>query len=512
MAKMSVSGTPGTASVTLNAAIPGFQTFAAAGLTNGQTFSYNITDVGSAWEVGRGVYTSSGTSFTRGPLYSSNGNAAINATGNAQVTIVMLAEDLGFLPLTGGTLTGTTFAILPVVDGNRVEVQRTVSPLNFAGTHAAFVVQQSDSEAAGANQQIPSAVFIFDVTGEGVVSLPSNSQSFWWGLQVNMTKSNDGSGQAITTIGQLGTIGATGYNELSLYDGIATNLGSTNGYISLFESVQQDGISSGSHFDTRMAGIISRTVRRHNGSKLVNAFMASSEGAFPVDAILTTNINSPNTWKQGIDFTAATFSSGVCINLPNNTNISWTNVGGTAGPPAIGTSTDNHTFVRSLANTSPVTLEDFQGAPILQGFNYGGTVSVNNLKAVNAPTGIAPALEVVGTDTNISLNLLPKGSGSSILGDFTGTPVVQASNYGGASPVNWVKAVNAPTTGNPALQAVGSDTNINLALVPKGAGVINIGTIAATIPAVPANFSANRYVAIEVNGVGYFLPLATAAW
>lgn len=94
MAKMSVSGTPGTGPVVLNAAVAGFQTFAASGLLDGQTFSYNITDLGDTWEVGHGVYTAAGTSFVRTPSASSNGGSAINATSNAQVTIVFLNQDL----------------------------------------------------------------------------------------------------------------------------------------------------------------------------------------------------------------------------------------------------------------------------------------------------------------------------------------------------------------------------------------------------------------------------------
>ena len=94
MANMTVTGTPGTGTITLNAAVSGYQTFAAAGVPNGATVSYGITDAAGAWEVGRGTYTSSGTSLTRGPLFSSNSNAAISATSAATVRVTLLAEDL----------------------------------------------------------------------------------------------------------------------------------------------------------------------------------------------------------------------------------------------------------------------------------------------------------------------------------------------------------------------------------------------------------------------------------
>lgn len=100
-AGMSVSGTPGTGTITLGSALgsvspllASFLSFASANVVNGQTVSYLILDTGGAWEVGTGVYTSSGTTLTRNPIYSSNANAAINATANAQVFITAIAEDL----------------------------------------------------------------------------------------------------------------------------------------------------------------------------------------------------------------------------------------------------------------------------------------------------------------------------------------------------------------------------------------------------------------------------------
>lgn len=92
LARMTTA-TTGTGTITLGSAVGGFRTFAEAGATDGQTVSYGIRD-GANSEVGRGVYTSSGTTLTRSVLISTNANSAINLSGAAEVFISALAEDL----------------------------------------------------------------------------------------------------------------------------------------------------------------------------------------------------------------------------------------------------------------------------------------------------------------------------------------------------------------------------------------------------------------------------------
>lgn len=93
-AAMTVSGTPGTGVITLASAYYKHQTFAAAGVTNGVTVAYAIED-GAAWEVGHGTYSSSGPTLTRTTIFfSSNANAAINASSSAIVYSTFLAEDI----------------------------------------------------------------------------------------------------------------------------------------------------------------------------------------------------------------------------------------------------------------------------------------------------------------------------------------------------------------------------------------------------------------------------------
>src|ERR1700676_4652505 len=97
MVKVSVIGTPNQGTISLGNAVPGFQTLAQAGAVDGDVISYNTQiPPGNIWEVGHGVYhTTTPPSLTRGPIFSSNGNAAIFLNDSAVVWGTILAEDVG---------------------------------------------------------------------------------------------------------------------------------------------------------------------------------------------------------------------------------------------------------------------------------------------------------------------------------------------------------------------------------------------------------------------------------
>jgi sugar lactone lactonase YvrE len=90
-AKMKVaSGGAGT--LTLGTACDGYQTFAAAGVTDQNKLRYTITD-GNDWEIGIGTYTASGTTLARAVTESSNSGNAITCGSGAEIFVTMAAED-----------------------------------------------------------------------------------------------------------------------------------------------------------------------------------------------------------------------------------------------------------------------------------------------------------------------------------------------------------------------------------------------------------------------------------
>ena len=108
-ARMSTA-TTGTGTITLGSAEAGYQSFADAGVSDGNSVHYVIEE-SSSWEIGTGTYTASGTTLTRSVIESSNGDAALNLAGSASVFISAIASDLQELVTFAETFT------LPTVDG-----------------------------------------------------------------------------------------------------------------------------------------------------------------------------------------------------------------------------------------------------------------------------------------------------------------------------------------------------------------------------------------------------------
>jgi len=178
-AKMTTS-TTGSGTVTLGSASVGYQTFADAGVSNGDVVQYVIEE-GSDFEIGTGSYSSTGTSLTRSPTESSNSGNAISLTGDATVSITAVADDLNRLQNGGSTKVEATSSGASIT-GN-LSVTGTVDGVDIAARNAVLT-----STTTTADNAVPKA----GGTMTGALRHDQDSLSASGGtLTINLNNSNN---------------------------------------------------------------------------------------------------------------------------------------------------------------------------------------------------------------------------------------------------------------------------------------------------------------------------------
>ena len=122
-------------------------------------------------------------------------------------------------------------------------------------------------------------------------------------------------------------------------------------------------------------------------------------------------------------------------------------------------------------------------------FNIADTASaVNYLQVAGGATGFPVTFSAQGSDANIQINHVSKGTGNQVFIAGTTTQFVVATT---ASSVNYLNATGAATGSAPSIFSGGSDTNVDIALYPQGTGVLRFGTYTA------GALSATGYITIK---------------
>lgn len=139
------TATTGTGSITLGAAVDGYQTFAAAGATG--TVRYTVED-GDAWEIGSGAV--SGSTLTR-TLDESSTGSLLNLSGDAVVYVTAAAEDIvqpSDLATVASTGAYSDLSGLPTL-GTAAATDATAYATAAQGSLADSAVQPNDSPSFG---------------------------------------------------------------------------------------------------------------------------------------------------------------------------------------------------------------------------------------------------------------------------------------------------------------------------------------------------------------------------
>jgi hypothetical protein len=103
--------------------------------------------------------------------------------------------------------------------------------------------------------------------------------------------------------------------------------------------------------------------------------------------------------------------------------------------------------------------------------------AVNYVQVTGSATGNSVYVSAKGSDTNIPIILESKGTQPIYFATGGG---IQFAVANAASSANYAVARGAATAGTPELYVIGTDTNIDLALTPKGTGLVRFGTHTAT--------------------------------
>jgi hypothetical protein len=141
------------------------------------------------------------------------------------------------------------------------------------------------------------------------------------------------------------------------------------------------------------------------------------------------------------------------------------------------------------SGANQITFQTNQGSTQ---FNIAHTTSaVNYVQVTGAATGNQPSITAQGSDASVILNLASKGVANII---FNANSAEQFRTGTTASAVNSIQANGAPAGSSPSFQARGTDTDVDLALTPKGAGAVRFGTYTASV------LTPTGYITIKDSG------------
>lgn len=370
LARMTVTGTPGTGTITLNAAVSGYLTFAQAGVVNADLVEYAIKD-GVNSEIGIGTYTSSGTTLARTTITNStNGNAAISVTSAAEVAITPRKE-----------------AVVPYDGANESVASANGSSVFLQKNRAGSIVQSGDEIGNvafkgwnGTSYDIGAYVRAFvDGTPGASGDMPVRL-SFW--------TTPDGSATPVERM-RISQAGNVGINTTPLSPGSGVNTTFTvnqNSKLDIsgpptsagFWLTGADGAGSGAWIDS-YAVTGGWLMRRANTTAAAPSALASGDAIGHLGAL---------GYHSGGAYTASSTGKVEFVITEN-----WTS-----------SAQGSKVVIEATAATTTSRSKVMEFSP-------AAATAVNYLQAQSTATGVSPQIAFLGADSNLDALLVAKGTG-----------------------------------------------------------------------------------------------------
>ena len=124
--------------------------------------------------------------------------------------------------------------------------------------------------------------------------------------------------------------------------------------------------------------------------------------------------------------------------------------------------------------------------------------AVNYITLLNSITTAGVTAKAIGTDTNIDFILQTKGVGKFQVIDGSGNEIAEFHTV--ASAVNFLKTIASATGVTLTIQAVGTDENIDITLVSKGTGKTKTSDGQIIVKTAPA-LTAGKMIKINADGI-----------
>jgi hypothetical protein len=398
--------------------------------------------------------TGAGTGFYYGGATGSLvGQNTISSTGAFTGTLFALTAD--------STQTGTILGISgqSLTSGKAIDVSLGAA-YNLVGADSSGKNAGAVNVRAGAYNGNIFNVLSTANTGADTMNLANLESGQTMGQLLKIRTTGTYTGSATTGILNIDANTATGGTVARIS---ATGLtGATNQALSITLGASSSATAiladtgatyTGSLIDLRMAGASQFKVN-NTATTVAGNLVGSNATSFQIDATGALPINLGTTANTGQ------------VNIARSGQL--TNVGGTL--TAASTLT-----VTGTTPSSALVVSGSTGNLAAQGLGSFGPAAGNQLIVQGAPTLSGVQIRSVGSvDTNVAISIAPAGTGRVKVIGSSGGLDVDNDIVAGAALANKLQLLGGATTVPVNVKATGIDTNITLQLTPKGTGTVQV--------------------------------------